>query len=62
MITAFLHLATQESTLFVNLDLEGGGKKRKKKTYTKPKCPGLVFEINEQADSATRTVDLSASD
>ncbi|CAE7288679.1 DRG2 [Symbiodinium sp. CCMP2592] len=27
----------EESTLFVNLDLEGGGKKRKKKTYTKPK-------------------------
>merc|ERR1712196_759185 len=26
-----------ESTLFLNLELEGGGKKRKKKTYTKPK-------------------------
>eukprot|EP00434_Breviolum_minutum_P001581 symbB.v1.2.001398.t1/scaffold75.1/size348941/4 len=26
-----------ESTVFVNLELEGGGKKRKKKTYTKPK-------------------------
>ena len=32
----------EESTLFLNLDLEGGGKKRKKKTYTKPKPPGLV--------------------
>ena len=27
----------EESTLFVNAGLEGGGKKRKKKTYTKPK-------------------------
>ena len=27
----------EESTLFLNLALEGGGKKRKKKTYTKPK-------------------------
>merc|ERR1712194_158465 len=27
----------EESTVFLNLDLEGGGKKRKKKTYTKPK-------------------------
>merc|ERR1712194_713603 len=26
-----------DSTVFVNLALEGGGKKRKKKTYTKPK-------------------------
>ena len=26
-----------ESTLFLNLELQGGGKKRKKKTYTKPK-------------------------
>eukprot|EP00448_Togula_jolla_P034800 CAMPEP_0170624590 /NCGR_PEP_ID=MMETSP0224-20130122/30310_1 /TAXON_ID=285029 /ORGANISM="Togula jolla, Strain CCCM 725" /LENGTH=157 /DNA_ID=CAMNT_0010951115 /DNA_START=104 /DNA_END=577 /DNA_ORIENTATION=+ len=26
-----------ESTLFLNLGLDGGGKKRKKKTYTKPK-------------------------
>mmetsp|Transcript_18676 Transcript_18676/g.31602 ORF Transcript_18676/g.31602 Transcript_18676/m.31602 type:complete len:156 (+) Transcript_18676:63-530(+) len=26
-----------ESTIFVSLGLEGGGKKRKKKTYTKPK-------------------------
>merc|ERR1719161_651908 len=26
-----------ESTLFVSLDFLGGGKKRKKKTYTKPK-------------------------
>mmetsp|Transcript_81645 Transcript_81645/g.155014 ORF Transcript_81645/g.155014 Transcript_81645/m.155014 type:complete len:157 (-) Transcript_81645:90-560(-) len=30
---------TEESTIFLNLDLEGGGKKRKKKTYTKPKKP-----------------------
>ncbi|CAE8630497.1 unnamed protein product [Polarella glacialis] len=28
---------TEESTLFVSLELQGGGKKRKKKTYTKPK-------------------------
>jgi len=28
---------TDESTVFVNLELAGGGKKRKKKTYTKPK-------------------------
>ena len=28
---------TEESTLFLALDLEGGAKKRKKKTYTKPK-------------------------
>nr|ADV03058.1 ribosomal protein S27a [Amphidinium carterae] len=28
---------TEESTLFLNLELLGGGKKRKKKTYTKPK-------------------------
>merc|ERR1712194_1004683 len=28
---------TDESTVFLNLELEGGGKKRKKKTYTKPK-------------------------
>merc|ERR1712085_216420 len=28
---------SDESTLFLNLDLAGGGKKRKKKTYTKPK-------------------------
>ena len=27
----------EESTLFMNRDLLGGGKKRKKKTYTKPK-------------------------
>merc|ERR1712194_779744 len=26
-----------ESTVFLNLELEGGGKKRKKKTYTKSK-------------------------
>merc|ERR1712085_74411 len=26
-----------ESTVFLNLELAGGGKKRKKKTYTKPK-------------------------
>ncbi|CAE7827113.1 DRG2 [Symbiodinium sp. CCMP2456] len=58
MLTAFLHLATQESTLFVNLDLEGGGKKRKKKTYTKPKWPGLV---NEQADSAVKAVSVSVN-
>merc|ERR1719399_2698788 len=25
-----------ESTVFLTMDLEGGGKKRKKKTYTKP--------------------------
>mmetsp|Transcript_135423 Transcript_135423/g.235514 ORF Transcript_135423/g.235514 Transcript_135423/m.235514 type:complete len:156 (+) Transcript_135423:88-555(+) len=30
---------SDESTLFLNLDLAGGGKKRKKKTYTKPKKP-----------------------
>merc|ERR1712100_501195 len=28
---------TDESTLFLASDLSGGGKKRKKKTYTKPK-------------------------
>ena len=28
---------SDESTLFLSMDLEGGGKKRKKKTYTKPK-------------------------
>eukprot|EP00933_Yihiella_yeosuensis_P039337 TRINITY_DN332_c0_g1_i5.p1 TRINITY_DN332_c0_g1~~TRINITY_DN332_c0_g1_i5.p1 ORF type:complete len:156 (-),score=50.88 TRINITY_DN332_c0_g1_i5:104-571(-) len=28
---------TDESTLFMSLELQGGGKKRKKKTYTKPK-------------------------
>mmetsp|Transcript_63249 Transcript_63249/g.117681 ORF Transcript_63249/g.117681 Transcript_63249/m.117681 type:complete len:155 (+) Transcript_63249:105-569(+) len=28
---------TEESTLFLNLELLGGAKKRKKKTYTKPK-------------------------
>ena len=28
---------TDEATLFVSPELEGGGKKRKKKTYTKPK-------------------------
>merc|ERR1712238_484311 len=28
---------SDESTVFLNLDVEGGGKKRKKKTYTKPK-------------------------
>merc|ERR1712232_1324739 len=28
---------TDESTLFLSLELSGGGKKRKKKTYTKPK-------------------------
>ena len=28
---------TTDSTVFLSLDLEGGGKKRKKKTYTKPK-------------------------
>ncbi|CAE8678843.1 unnamed protein product [Polarella glacialis] len=28
---------TEESTLFLSLELQGGGKKRKKKTYTKPK-------------------------
>merc|ERR1712238_351150 len=27
----------EESTIFLNFDLAGGGKKRKKKTYTKPK-------------------------
>jgi len=27
----------EESTLFLSMGLEGGGKKRKKKTYTKPK-------------------------
>eukprot|EP00435_Cladocopium_sp_Y103_P021118 s2326_g5.t1 len=28
---------TEESTIFVSSGLDGGGKKRKKKTYTKPK-------------------------
>ena len=28
---------TDESTLFLSMELSGGGKKRKKKTYTKPK-------------------------
>merc|ERR1719281_1240511 len=28
---------SEESTLFLSLELSGGGKKRKKKTYTKPK-------------------------
>merc|ERR1712194_466700 len=28
---------SDESTLFLNSELAGGGKKRKKKTYTKPK-------------------------
>eukprot|EP00427_Karlodinium_veneficum_P043865 CAMPEP_0169260542 /NCGR_PEP_ID=MMETSP1016-20121227/42567_1 /TAXON_ID=342587 /ORGANISM="Karlodinium micrum, Strain CCMP2283" /LENGTH=138 /DNA_ID=CAMNT_0009342683 /DNA_START=97 /DNA_END=510 /DNA_ORIENTATION=- len=28
---------SEESTLFLSLELPGGGKKRKKKTYTKPK-------------------------
>merc|ERR1719468_1300494 len=28
---------TDESTVFLGLELSGGGKKRKKKTYTKPK-------------------------
>jgi hypothetical protein len=28
---------SQESTVFVSSGLDGGGKKRKKKTYTKPK-------------------------
>ena len=48
----------QESTLFVNLDLEGGGKKRKKKTYTKPKWPGLV-DTDEQASLAATVVVVS---
>ena len=39
--SSLLHFAlrslVQESTVFVTAGLDGGGKKRKKKTYTKPK-------------------------
>merc|ERR1712085_137200 len=46
-----------ESTVFLNLELEGGGKKRKKKTYTKPKKVKLAvlkFYKVDSNDKVTR--------
>merc|ERR1711865_374394 len=48
---------TDESTLFVSPELAGGGKKRKKKTYTKPKKVKLAvlkFYKVDSNDKVTR--------
>merc|ERR1719215_1829123 len=48
---------TDEASVFVNLELAGGGKKRKKKTYTKPKKVKLAvlkFYKVDSNDKVTR--------